>query len=168
MVLNIVLISMGAYVFLVFGVSRFVVPFLGFSKDGLPEELPDELNEAIMRIKEESGNNKEKFIQKSYEYITKNFRVTGPFVDFPSLFWHKPQHMLENRNRMHCTQLNYLLRLMLVNSGMFDDKDIKQRITTTRLCIHQYLKVKLNGKWIDADPWAGVAKKIPLGKHSWI
>lgn len=55
---------------------------------------------------------------------------------------------------MHCTNMNFLLRVMAVKSGLFNERDVRLRLANTwYIAQHQYLEVKLGKKKIALDPW---------------
>ncbi|MBI2613973.1 MAG: hypothetical protein HYW62_04350 [Candidatus Levybacteria bacterium] len=55
---------------------------------------------------------------------------------------------------MHCTQQNFLLSVLLVESGWFSEKDLQLGHSLVwYISPHQYLKVKIDGSIIAADPW---------------
>lgn len=68
---------------------------------------------------------------------------------------------------LHCTKLNYLIRILLIKGGLFKEEDIELRWTSTWLIFpHQYLKVKINkNKFINVDLW-GKAYGIPFGSYA--
>ena len=70
-----------------------------------------------------------------------------------------------NELNTHCTNLNYVLRVLLLKSGKFSEEDIKLKYTWINLSPHQYLKVNVGGRWVNADPWAGT-KGMELDKYA--
>jgi hypothetical protein len=56
---------------------------------------------------------------------------------------------------MHCTTMNYLIRIMCIESWLFDESEIRLRLTHTWYIMpHQYLEISLWwGKTLDLDPW---------------
>ena len=63
--------------------------------------------------------------------------------------------IIHTKGYMHCTTMNYLLRVMLVKSGLFDDKDIQIKLTNSwYIAPHQYLEIRISDKKkIFLDPW---------------
>ena len=71
------------------------------------------------------------------------------------------------RGFMYCTNLNRLLRFLLLSSGLFQPEDIRERWTLLWFVSpHQYLSVRLeDGRWIDVDSWEETFG-VRLGKHT--
>ena len=165
---KIILIVFIGYILLFFVLSRLCIPFLGVKKDRLPSKIPKDMEKTISKFKKQSKNNKEKFLKLCYAYIVKNYRGSRTLIIlyFPSLFWTNIDKIWNHKSFLHCTQLNHLLRVMLRKSSLFKPEDIKFPIGFVNFSIHQHLKVRVNGKWIDADPWGGIVKGIKIGEHS--
>ena len=111
-----------------------------------------------MKIKEFLENNsKEKFIEKSFFYIVKTWGGNrfNLIFKFSRLFEVDIFNILNTKGYMHCTTMNFLLRIMLIKSGLFEDEDIELKITNSwYMAPHQYLKVKISDeKFIFLDPW---------------
>ena len=62
-----------------------------------------------------------------------------------------------------CTKQNAVLNAMLLASGHFSPEDIKERNMISYFP-HQILEVKVDGKWIYADPW-GADHDIKLNEY---
>jgi hypothetical protein len=63
-----------------------------------------------------------------------------------------------------CTQSNFLLRIFLVRSGLFNSEDIKRKHVFFNFILHQYLKIKIENKWLCVD--VGEKQRgMPLGQH---
>ena len=141
-----------SYFVVVWIVIRLLVPHLGFNKSPLPEFLPQDFSAVIKQIDEESSDNFD-FLQKVYEFVTSRYKgdrfktVTNFWVAFEEPINHK-------RGFMPCTGQNYLTRLMLVKSGRFKDADIEIKVFPLNFFIHQYLRVRVDGRWVDVDPWS--------------
>jgi hypothetical protein len=148
------------YVFAVWIGIRLVVPHLGFKRERLPSIISNELEQRIRQLNQESSNNLE-FLKKSYGFITHTYR--GSRVRTVTNFWKAFQDPLNMKpGFMPCTGQNYFLRLMLIKSGRFTEQDIQIRIAPLNFFIHQYLRIKVDGNWIDVDPWS-VFLGVPLG-----
>lgn len=152
------------YIFTVFFLLRFFIPHLGFGEDKPPADLPAGMEEKIAELKAESAG-AEEFLQKSFNFIGERYK-TGRFntvIKLHHLFksvaavWGEPGFM-------PCTQSNYFLRIFLVKSGFFKNKDIKKKHIFFNLILHQYLRVKVSGRWVDADvgEWH---RGMKIGKH---
>jgi len=125
-----------------------------FKKLLIPKEIPKELS---LKIKEFSrGKNKEKFLKKSFLYIVSKYRGNrfNLIFRFDKLFKNNLNYIVNNKGYMHCTTMNFLLRVMAVKSGLFNERDVRLRLANTwYIAQHQYLEVKLGKKKIALDPW---------------
>ena len=68
---------------------------------------------------------------------------------------------------LHCSTLNYLMKILLVESDKFELEDIRFRWTQTNyLSPHQYMEVRVGDtRWIEVDLW-GKAYGVKFGKHA--
>jgi hypothetical protein len=154
-----------AYLVFVYVILRIIIPNSGFKKSSLPKVIPQEF---AMKIHEINTNSKDYFdyLQEAFNYITTTFygkRLETIFLfryAFEDVYKYKPGYL-------PCTSLNYLVRIFLIKSGRFIEEDIKVKTVPLNFFIHQYLQVKVDGKWIDVDPWSAHLE-IPLGKHSFL
>ena len=159
-----------SYFFTMFVGIRLIVPFMGFGDHDFPKELPGEILKEIERIKL-SSKDKFSYLDHSYNLVRKRWakgRGTGRFGTikyFNLIFRTNLSQIWDNTEFAHCNTLNYVLSVILLNSGYFDKKDIKRKHVFCNGIVHQYLKVRIgNNEWIDADPSNG-NRKYPLGKH---
>lgn len=152
------------YISIVFIVSRFVIPHLGLSETALPDKIPAEMKKKIMELKSKTGSPRE-FLESAYDFLGSKRRSErlNTFLKFHYLFKNL-EFIWEREGYIPCTQNNLLMRIFLVRSGFFRDKDIKTKHVFANFVIHQYLQVKLDGKWIDVD--VGEKQRgLPIGKH---
>ncbi len=150
-----------AYFLVVWIGTRLVVPHLGFGREPLPSSIPAELDQRIKQFNSESSNNSD-FLKKSYEFVTQTYK--GSRVKTITNFWKAFQNPLDLKpGFMPCNGQNYLLRLMLVKSGRVTEKKIQIRTVPLNLFIHQYLRIDVDGQWIEVDPWSAFLG-VPLGK----
>lgn len=127
-----------------------------YKKEPLPEKIPQGMEE---KIKEYSkSGDKRKFLDKSFDYLTKRYKVSRLrfLASWLSLNQTDVNTLWNKKGFIYCTQLNYLMRVMLVRSGLFTDNDIElKKSNTWYLFPHQYLKIRLSKKdSINVDPWA--------------
>lgn len=140
------------YFFSVFFILRLIVPFYGFFKARLPHKIPSYFEEKIRILNNESDSDKE-FVYNCYSFITSKYygNKVKTFIDFSyafqDIFSHKDGYL-------PCTVQNELLRIMLIRSGRFQEKDIRIAVTFFDFFIHQYLLVKVQSDWIPVDPWS--------------
>ena len=152
-----------AYIFLVWIGTRLIVPHLGFGRDLLPSAIPPELEQRIRQLDRESTHNLD-FLKKAYGFVTQTY--TGSRIKTITNFWkafRDPLHL--KPGFMPCNGQNYLLRLMLIKSRRFNEEDIQVKVVPLNLFIHQYLRVNIDGHWIDVDPWSAFLG-LPFGRRS--
>jgi len=152
------------YIIVVFGLSRFFIPHLGFSRDSLPEKIPEDMERIIDRLKSKTNSPKE-FLKLAYEYLGSKYRSErfNTALNFHYLF-KSLDEIWRMKGFMPCTQSSFLLRIFLIRGGFFREEDIKRKHEFVNFILHQYLQVKIGNKWIDVD----VGEKqggMPLGKH---
>lgn len=152
------------YIIVVFILSRFFIPHLRFFKDKFPEKIPDNMEKVIIDLKAKANSNKE-FLELAYNYIGNKYRSERFNTVFKFNYLFKPADEIWKMNGyIPCTQSNFLLRIFLVKSGFYKDKEIKKRHIFTNFALHQYLQVKVGDKWIDVD--VGEKQRgLPIGKH---
>lgn len=166
-IINILQWILVIYIFIVFIISRFTIPYLKFRKSRIPDKIPKSMEETINSLKKKSQSKKE-FLENAYSFLAKRYygERRATYTKFNHVFfsldktWNTPGFQ-------QCTQQNNLLRIFLVKSGFFSDDEIKSRCTLYITNIHQYLLVKLDGKWIPIDLWANFLGK-KMGQHAGI
>lgn len=127
-----------------------------FIKQDIPSELPEILENKISEILKNSKN-KEEFLKNSFFYIveTRWWSRRNLVWKFDRLFEKDISKIINSKWYLHCTTMNFLIRIMAVKSGLFSDKDIELKLTNSRyIAPHQYLKIKLSeDETIVLDPW---------------
>ena len=153
-----------SYLFLVFILSRFVIPHLGNGVDLLPTKIPADMEKTIVELKAQVKT-KEEFLNLAFQFLGKKYRSErlNTIIKFNYLF--KPlEEIWSMSGYIPCTQSNYLLRIFLVNSGFFRENEIKKRHVFLNFVIHQSLKVKLDKKWVNVE--VGEADRgIKIGEY---
>jgi len=153
------------YIFVVFIGVRLFVPYFGFTKSPLPSRIPDDFDQTIHKINQQSKTNHE-YLQNAYNFITSKYY--GNRLNTILYFWRVFDSPFKRTSGyLHCELQNYLLRTMLVKSGRFTDNDIRTKVVPFNFIIHQYLDINVDGKWIHIDPWAK-SIGIPFGKHAFL
>jgi hypothetical protein len=122
------------------------------------EPLPKELNKTFRAIIEHLNacENKEEALKEAFKITSTRFsssrlkliiRIKRIFIKDPERMWQK--------KFLYCFQVNYLLRMFLVKSKWFQDKDIKLKFSFVYYFIpHQYLRIKINdNQYMNVDPW---------------
>ena len=115
------------------------------------------------------SKNKEDCLKRVYDILSKKYvgdrlktytRLFDLIVSDINKLWSK-------KGFMHCTNINYLMRILLVNSGLFKDEDIKSKWTLIwYFSPHQYLKVRLSqNKFVNVDVW-GKVYRIKFGDYA--
>ncbi|MFT4244325.1 MAG: hypothetical protein ACMXYB_02615 [Candidatus Woesearchaeota archaeon] len=126
-----------------------------FSKIPIPHTIPKELDEKVKEFSK--SRDKEEFLQKSFFYIVNNWggsRV-NLICKFSRLFQKDINTILQTQGYMHCTTMNFLLRVMAIKSGLFNDSDIKLKLTNSwYIAPHQYLEIIISKEEKRVlDPW---------------
>jgi len=142
-----------------------MIPNLLFKRK-IPKNIPENIQKIIDEVKK--SKNKEECLRKAYELLSNRYRGYRyrTYTHFFDLF-QSFEKICKRTGFLHCTNLNYILRVVLVKTDFFKDSDIKQKITfITYFSIHQYLNVKINEKKaINVDLW-GKAYGIKFGDYA--
>jgi hypothetical protein len=127
---------------------------LAQTKNVLDKDIPQDMWEKI------KTNNKSetKLDYLKYSYYEVGNRYTSEpryYLREPySKFWVTDvKEIWEGTADRPSTVQNYMLKLLLVKSGKFSEEDIVGINMYYGITPHQYLKVKINGEWIDVDVW---------------
>jgi hypothetical protein len=138
-----------------------------FYKSSLPKEIPDEIQKVVEELRK--TRNREECLKKAYAVLTDKYQGRR----FRTLLL--PHYLLITELRklwnksgfIYCNQMNYLLRLLLIKSGWFKDKDVELKWTLIwYISLHQYCRVRLsNKKYVNVDIW-GKAQGFPLGDYA--
>jgi len=107
---------------------------------------------------------KEKYLQECYELITNRFRSTT--YGFLIYFWRNFYlgNIWEKGNVLPCEIQSKLLEQCLLQKFRKDEVRSIWVAFKRPLIIHNFLEVRVNGKWISVDPW-GRRHGIPLGEN---
>lgn len=127
-----------------------------FSKTPLFDNLPLAIREPIDTLKHCAD--KQQCLERAYQILAGKYH--GDLLKTYTRFWlifERDLDKLWNRSGfMHCANVNYLLRTLLVKSGFFVEADIRLRWTLVwYFSPHQYLQAKIGDKWINVDIWGG-------------
>ncbi len=112
-------------------------------------------NETIQQLG--STQSKEECLRKAYSLLTEKYHWDRlkTYSRFFELFTRNPEKLWIKFGFLHCTNLNILLKALLLWSEHFTKEEI--RFCWTQIWIvspHQYAQVRLDNKWIDIDIWA--------------
>lgn len=154
------------YLILILIVARMVLPFLGFRKYHPPKEIPPEVLQTILDLEAQSHDQRS-YLEGVYKFVQSRWHsarfktVTELPLAFRkdlSLLWRQPGYA-------HCHTINYVFYTLLARSKYFTPDDIRFRHKLFNFMIHQYLRVRVNGKWLDVDP-SLVFLKFGIGSHA--
>jgi len=137
-----------------------------FPKNKIPDKIPPAMQLVVEELKK--SKSKEECLKKAFAVITSKYG--GHKLKTYILIWRIFTADLEKIWRwngfLHCIHFIYLMRVLLIKSGHFKDKDIKRKWTL--VCYfspHSYLDINLGNRTIHADPW-GRAYGIKLGDYT--
>lgn len=138
-----------------------------FWKSKIPERLPKDMQAVVDRLKKSKG--KKDCLRRAYEILSKKYKGCKFYTyrRFFDLFVTDLKKIWEKSGCLHCTHLNYLLRVMLVKSGFFKDEDIQLRLTLVYyVSVHQYLKIKIGkNDYVNVDLW-GNTNGVKFGDYA--
>lgn len=170
-ILNILFWIFVVYFFIVFIGLRFVAPFMGFKQYLPPNILPEEIKQEIKNL-EASSHDQESYLKLAYDLVMqktlhrwKHSRFQAAFK-LPRLFVNDLEEIWHTNKFIYCTGINFILYTLLANSKYFKAEDVKIKYVFLNFVLHQYLKVKVNGIWVDADPAGAGIRGKPLGQHA--
>ena len=126
-----------------------------FSKTPLADVLPKEMQKVVEELKKSSSQ--EECLRRAYGILISKYqgKRLKTFTKFFNVFENDAQALWDKEGFMHCTNINYLMRILLVKSRFFCENDICLKWTQIWFVSpHQYLKIKAGEKWIDIDVWA--------------
>lgn len=128
----------------------FIFPYYSYFSIKSDFVIPKFLSSDIQKINRTSGSNLE-YLKNIYNFLTKKYygdRI-GSVLAINKSF----KNTVERENGLlPCNIFNELFRSILIESGRFDTQDIKRVIVPLNFFIHQYLKVKVYGNWVNIDP----------------
>lgn len=126
-----------------------------FSKTPIPDVLPEEMQKIINEIKK--SLNKEECLKKAYEILISKYRGyrVKTYIKLFDVFKHDIATLWDKNGFLHCTNLNYLLRALLIRSDFFTEDEIHLRWTHIwYISPHQFVQVKIDNKLVNVDIWA--------------
>jgi hypothetical protein len=154
--------AIGMYVML-----RLIVPFMGFRRYLPPTDLPPQYRELIKKWESESQSQMD-FLTRAYDFVNTYWTVKKfqTVTQFHKIFRRDLNRIWNDRGYLHCNTMNYVLFALLANSKFFTANDVRVRHTILNWVQHQYLQVKVDGKWMDVDPAGSFPRGIPLGQRA--
>lgn len=134
----------------------------------IPEQLPDDMQKVVNLLKK--CRNKTDCLGKTYAILSKKYRgyKFRTFFHWGVFFTHDLENLWGRSGFLYCTNLNYVLTVLLVKSGWFNESDIKKSWTSVYfISPHQYLNVRIDLQHtVNVDLWAN-AYGIMLGDHAY-
>ena len=161
-VLIIILIVIFLHLFVQFFLSRLFIPYLGFRRRKLPKALPKGMLKTIEKIKKRSKTKKDVLIN-SADFLSEHYcgKFGKTWTCFSQMFITDIRCLWKMKGFLHCMHQNLLLRIFLIRSGMFAEKDIRINHLWFSFNIHQYLEIniaekgdKINPLWVAVDLWS--------------
>ena len=125
-----------------------------FSKKPIPEKIPDSMQKVVDVLKR--CRSKEECVRKAYDSMHEHFqgKKWATWIKFWEIFTWDPNILWPQGGFVHCTNMSYLLRVLLVKSGKFkDDEIILKNAVVYYYHPHRYLKIDVGDKVIDVDVW---------------
>lgn len=126
-----------------------------FSKQKIPNKIPKDFELKINNFSK--GCEKEEFLRESFDFVAKGWGGSrfNLFWKFFRLFEKDIFEILNSKGYLHCTTMNFLIRVMGVKSGLFKDEDFELVWTNSwYIAPHQYLRVRIGkDKYLNVDVW---------------
>lgn len=121
----------------------------------IPGTIPVDMDSVVEKLKQLGSQ--EECLRIAYSVLNKKYH--GSRVKTYLLLWRVLDADLEKlwgrKGYLHCTNINYVLQVLLVKSGLFMASDIRFRWTLIwYISLHQYIQVKVKGSWVNVDIWA--------------
>ena len=128
----------------------------------IPSQLPKDMQKVVEGLRKTKS--REECLKKAYNVFVTQFHGCKLRQHVKTYFSKDVKRMWRERDT-HCTNLNYLLYILLLKSGKFRKEDIKFRWTlASYISPHQYIEVRVSkSKVVKADPY-GASRGIKLGE----
>lgn len=143
------------------------MPLDFFVRTPLPVEMPSEVMEIVDDLKKSPG--KEDCLRKVYFLLSSKYQGARvkTYLKLPLVFKKDVCFLWNQDGFLHCTNINYLARILLIESGFFKEEDIVLKWTLVwYISPHQYLRVKMiDDEFINVDIWAK-NYKIEFGDYA--
>jgi hypothetical protein len=137
------------------------------SSPAVPESLPVELGDVLRELSKKKT--KREVLDASYELLTEKYRGhrIKTLTNLFDLFDVDVAKLWSKHGFLHCTNMNYLLKILLVGSKKFNESDVSFHWTTINYYSpHEYLRVRLDDATvINVDIW-GKAYGIQFGDYA--
>jgi hypothetical protein len=134
-------------------------------KRPIPARIPQGMNKVVQELQE--CKTKEQCLRRAYEIVTSRYQGDSikTYTRFYEIFAWDVDALWKRKGFLHCTHLNFVLRVLLIKSGHFDDGDIELKMSRFWGAPHEYLLVHIGGKkYMNVDPWSA-AFGVKFGEY---
>lgn len=131
------------------------MPLNLFKKFPIPDKVPTEMQKKINEIK--NSPSKEDCLRFVYDILVAKYHGSrvDTYTKLLNIFTHDIETLWNNSGFLHCSNINYIMRILLLKSGLFEENDIRFKWTLVwYISPHQYVQVRVNNSWINIDVWA--------------
>jgi len=124
-----------------------------------------ELDEAIKKLKK--AKNKKECLNMAYDIVSKKYHGERikTYIRIWELSYFNIKKLWLRKGFLHCTNINKVMKYLLVKSGHFKNSEIKKKWTIIVISPHQYLQINLDGQKVNVDVW-GKKLGIKFGKYA--
>lgn len=130
----------------------------------IPKEIPAGMQKYADQLKKTKSRGQ--CLQKAYEIISRRFKSSRIHTINIVALLQTDINKAWQQKVLHCNFLNYFLKVLLVKSKWFSEKDFRNKWTLVwYVSPHQYMQVRLGRKWVNVDAW-GASHKIPFGSYA--
>ncbi|MGB0757096.1 MAG: hypothetical protein ACPGO5_01445 [Patescibacteria group bacterium] len=120
--------------------------------------ISSEMQELIEGLK--GLPSKEDCLLKVYTYLSDKYHGSRvkTYTRVYELLYTDIDELWKKTGYLHCTNINYLAKYLLVHSGHFEEADISLKWTRVWfISPHQYLKIRMNDNvYVNIDVWAKI------------
>lgn len=137
-----------------------------FGKTSIPRVVPDDMRRAIDELKR--AKNKSDCLRRGYEILIGKYRGyrLKTYLRLGEVFGVDIDELWNKKDFLHCTNINFLMRILLIESGHFREDEVRIRWTLVwYISPHQYLQIKVDNSWVNVDIW-GYTHGIKFGDYA--
>lgn len=133
----------------------------------VPKHLPRDIQTACDALRK--SPNQETALRRAYDLVSGRFRArrSRTYILIHKILSKDAEHVWSRTNFLHCTHMNWILKILLVGSGWFKEADVREQWSLVwHMSPHQYLRVRMNDeRSIAVDPWARTYR-VPFGDYA--
>jgi len=142
------------------------MPLDFFSKSPIISETPASMQEVVADLRR--SQSQEECLRKAYAVMIDKYHgnriQTG--LKLYEVLIRDVEKLWDKNGFLHCTNINYVLRTLLIKSGHFTEDELMLRWAFIwYVSPHQYLQVRVDHVWISIDVW-GYEYGVPYGEYS--